>query len=279
MGQPDPQQIGRLARAEVHTTHRVSGGSTSDAVRMDLVDGRSVFVKHTRNAPRGLFRAEAEGLSWLAQPGSVHAPDVIGVDDDWIALEWIDQGDRTPATDEALGRGIARMHRAGADTFGAPWAGFAGSVPVPNAPADDWPTFLAERRLIPIAHAAALPADMLRRLDDVLARLPDLVGPREPPARLHGDLWAGNHMTDANGRPVLIDCDAYGGHREVDLAMMLLFGGYGDRVVAAYEEEFPLDPDWRDRVEFNQLLPLLVHCAMLGGSWVARTDEVLRNLA
>lgn len=279
MGQPDPSHIARLAGADVHTTRRVPGGSTSDAVRMDLLDGRSVFVKHTRNAPRGMFRAEAEGLAWLAAPGSVDVPAVIAVDSDWIALEWIEQGDRTPATDEALGRGLARMHRAGADAFGAPWPGFAGSVPVPNEPLDDWPAFLAERRLIPVAHAAGLPVQMLRRLDDVLARLPDLLGPPEPPSRLHGDLWAGNHMTRMDGRPVLIDCDAYGGHREVDLAMMLLFGGFGDRVIAAYDEEFPLAPGWRDRVEVNQLLPLLVHCAMLGAAWHDRTDDVLKSLA
>ena len=263
MGQPDPSHIARLAGADVHTTRRVPGGSTSDAVRMDLLDGRSVFVKHTRNAPRGMFRAEAEGLAWLAAPGSVDVPAVIAVDSDWIAL----------------GRGLARMHRAGADQFGAPWPGFAGSVPVPNEPLDDWPAFLAERRLIPVAHAAGLPVQMLRRLDDVLARLPDLLGSPEPPSRLHGDLWAGNHMTDLDGRPVLIDCDAYGGHREVDIAMMLLFGGFGDRVIAAYDEEFPLATGWRDRVEVNQLLPLLVHCAMLGAAWHDRTADVLKSLA
>lgn len=279
MGQLDPSHIARLAGSEVQATRRVSGGSTSQAMRIDLTDGRSLFVKQTHGAPPGLFGSEADGLAWIAAPGSVRVPEVIGTGDDWLALEWIEQGERTAATDEELGRGLARMHRSGADAFGAPWAGFAGSVPVPNDPADDWPSFLAERRLLPVAHAARLPHDMLRRLDHVVARLPQLVGPPEPPSRLHGDLWAGNHLTDRAGRPVLIDCDAYAGHREVDIGMMLLFGGFGDRVIDAYEEEFPLAPGWRERVEVNQLLPLLVHCAMLGASWLPQTDAVLRNLA
>lgn len=257
----------------------VGGGSTSTGRAVRLSDGQRLFAKHTPGALPGLFRSEAEGLAWLAEPGRVRVPAVIAVDDDWLVLEWIDEGPRTTATDEQLGRAIARMHRAGADAFGASWPGFAGSVPVPNEPLDGWPAFLAERRLIPIAHAASLPPEMLRRLDALIPRLTDLLGPTEPPSRLHGDLWAGNHMTDAEGRPVLIDCDAYGGHREVDIGMMLLFGGFGERVLAAYDEEFPLAPGWRERVELNQLLPLLVHCAMLGSPWFARTDRVLRSLA
>lgn len=265
--------------SQVASTGPVGGGSTSTGLAVTLTSGERLFVKHTPAAPHGLFRGEADGLAWLAEPGAVRVPAVVAVDDDWLVLEWIDEGPRSAATDEELGRALARMHRAGADAYGAPWPGFAGSVPVPNAPLDDWPAFLAERRLLPIARAAGLPGEMMRHLDALIPRLPDLLGPDEPPSRLHGDLWAGNHMTDAEGRPVLIDCDAYGGHREVDIGMMLLFGGFGDRVLAAYDEEFPLAPGWRDRVELNQLLPLLVHCAMLGGSWFARTDGILRSLA
>jgi fructosamine-3-kinase len=271
--------IEQATGSTVASTSRVGGGSTSTGVAVTLATGERLFAKRTPGAPAGLFHGEAEGLAWLAEPGCVRVPAVMAVDDDWLVLEWIDEGPRSAATDEALGGAIARMHRAGADAFGAPWPGFAGSVPVPNEPRDDWPTFLAEQRLIPIAKAARLPPDMMRRLHALIPRLPDLLGPPEPPSRLHGDLWAGNHMTDAQGRPVLIDCDAYGGHREIDIGMMLLFGGFGDRVIAAYDEEYPLAPGWQDRVELNQLLPLLVHCAMLGSGWFARTDGVLRGLA
>jgi len=271
--------IEQATGARVAGSVAVGGGSTSTGVAVTLADGRRLFAKHTPGAPPGLFRGEASGLAWLAEPGSVRVPAVVAVDDDWLVLEWIDEGPRSADSDEQLGRGLARMHRAGADAFGAPWPGFAGSVPVPNEPLDDWPSFLAERRLTPIARAAGLPGEMMRRLDALIPRLPDMLGPTEPPSRLHGDLWAGNHMTDAEGRPVLIDCDAYGGHREVDIGMMLLFGGFGERVLAAYDEEFPLAPGWRERVELNQLLPLLVHCAMLGGSWFARTDGLLRSLS
>ncbi len=277
MGPPDPEHIAQLAGSQVHTTTRISGGYVSDAVRVHMANGQSVFVKHTRHAPAGLFRSEAAALAWISDAG-VRVPHVVGVGDDWLALEWIDEGEFTPQAQEALGRGIARMHRAGAERFGAPWDGFAGPVPVPNDARDTWPAFLAECRIIPLAHASSLPAETWRRLDSLLANLPDLLGPPEPPARVHGDLWAGNRMVNSEGIPVLIDPDAYGGHREMDLAMMRLFGGFPERVFDAYAEEFPLAPDWAERVQVNQLVPVLVHCAMYGGKWIGDADQILRSV-
>jgi len=276
---PDPHAIARAAGSSVITTRTVPGGDICRAIRIDLLDMRAVFVKYRDHAPAGLFASEAEGLRWLSAPGALRVPRVLAVGDAWLALEWIDRGTADADADEALGRGLARIHRAGADAFGAPWQGFIGTVAVPNHPRPDWPTFLAECRLIPLARAAGLDADCRQLLEAVLARLPALVGPPEPPARLHGDLWAGNRMTDAAGQPVLVDPACYGGHREVDLAMMLMFGGFSERVFAAYHEEYPLQPGWRERVPLNQLIPLLVHAALFGGGYVASVRRALQSLA
>ncbi|HYP91419.1 MAG TPA: fructosamine kinase family protein, partial [Polyangiaceae bacterium] len=107
------------------------------------------------------------------------------------------------------------------------------------------------------------------------ARLAGLVGPGEPPARLHGDLWSGNLHVDAAGAPCLIDPAVYGGHREVDLAMMRLFGGFGERVFAAYHEAFPLAPGYAERVTLYQLYPLLVHVNLFGGGYVRSVESSL----
>ena len=116
-------------------------------------------------------------------------------------------------------------------------------------------------------------------MEAVCERLPELAGPPEPPARLHGDLWSGNAMADADGRPWLIDPSAYGGHREVDLAMLRLFGAPSPRIFAAYEEAAPLAEGWEERVELWQLLPLLVHAVLFGGSYVAAAEQVARRYA
>ncbi|MDZ7732748.1 MAG: fructosamine kinase family protein [Acidimicrobiia bacterium] len=108
-------------------------------------------------------------------------------------------------------------------------------------------------------------------------RLPDLVGPPEPPARLHGDLWAGNLLIAADGAPWLVDPAPYGGHREVDLAMMRLFGGFGPACYAAYDEAHPLAPGHEERIGLYQLYPLLVHVTLFGGGYAGRTAEVVRR--
>lgn len=115
-------------------------------------------------------------------------------------------------------------------------------------------------------------------IERVIARLPLLVGPDEPMARLHGDLWSGNAATDARGRPVLFDPAVFAGHREVDLAMMRLFGGFSARVFEAYEEVWPLAPRWQERVALYQLLPLLAHAALFGGSYVASVESTLARV-
>lgn len=265
----------------------VAGGDINRAERMTLADGRELFVKHRPGAPAGMYAAEAAGLAWLAQAGALRTPAVVAVGEAapprFLALEWIARGRPGPGHDEALGRGLAALHRAGAPAFGLGEDNFIGSLPQRNAPLPAWPAFYAERRLAPMAQAAveagALPASFLEALERLRPRLPDLCGPPEPPARLHGDLWGGNAMSDAGGAPVLIDPAVYGGHREVDLAMMRLFGGFGQRVFAAYAEAHPLADGHADRVELHQLYPVLVHVVLFGGGYARSAERIVRRYA
>jgi fructosamine-3-kinase len=117
-----------------------------------------------------------------------------------------------------------------------------------------------------------------RGFDALFARLDELCGPPEPPARLHGDLWGGNLLVDELGAPCLIDPAVYGGHREVDLAMMRLFGGFSSRVFAAYEEASPLADGHEERIALHQLYPLLVHAALFGGGYGAQVEAHLARL-
>jgi fructosamine-3-kinase len=116
-------------------------------------------------------------------------------------------------------------------------------------------------------------------VEGVCARIADLAGPPEPPARLHGDLWRGNVLADREGRPWLIDPSCFGGHREVDLAMLRLFGAPSERVFAAYEERAPLAEGWEERLALWQLSPLLVHAVLFGGSYREAAEGVARRYA
>jgi fructosamine-3-kinase len=253
--------------------------------RVALADGGSVVVKY---GPDGAVAAEAASLRWLAEAHAVPVPSVLGEDDDWLVLAWVEPGGSSAPAAEELGRALAALHGAGAPAFGqAPpggpvdaWIGLAAMV---NEPAPSWPEWYAEYRIAPYLKrcltARTLTVDDAAVVERVIEKLPELAGPAEPPARLHGDLWRGNVVWSAAGPAVLIDPAAHGGHRETDLAMLALFGCPDlDRVLAAYREVAPLADDWRRRVTLHQLFPLLVHAELFGGGYPAQAVAAARRV-
>jgi fructosamine-3-kinase len=272
-----PASLGAVVARE-----RVAGGDINDAWAVTLDDGRRMFVKTRPDAAPDEYATEAAGLAWLAEPGALRLPAVLAVDPAFLALEWIEPGRLSAAGTAELGRGLARLHAAGAPRFGGERPLRMGDVVLPDTPvAGGWPEFFAQRRLLPLARMArdrgALSAAGARTVEAVCARLADVGGPPEPPARVHGDLWSGNVLAGADGRPWLVDPAAHGGHREGDLAMLRLFGGIGEAAFAAYAQERPLAEGWEERVALHQLVPLLVHAILFGGGYGARAEQAARR--
>ena len=279
-------ELERTLGSAVAKTSSLGGGSINDSFRVTLADGRVVFVKTHGNPPPNMFDAEARGLQWLEEAGAIRVPRVIAVSDRrpaYLALEMLTPEDRRRSFDEELGRSLAALHAFGAPSFGLDHDNFIGRLPQSNATAPDWPTFYWTSRLEPQLRLAfdrgLVDRSMRARFDSLKSALPRLVGPDEPPARLHGDLWGGNLHVDESGGPCLIDPAVYGGHREVDLAMMRLFGGFGRRVFAAYDEAFPLASGASERIDLYQLYPLLVHVNLFGGSYLGSVDRALSSYA
>jgi fructosamine-3-kinase len=276
-----------LGTAVVATTP-VAGGDICTATRLRLSDGRSALVKTRPFAPPGFFAAEARGLGWLAAADALPVAEVLAVRDDCLVLAWVEPVKPSAEAAIAFGRGLARLHATGADTFGATEDGFIASLPLPNGSASTWPEFYATRRVLPYLKLASdrghIDAADVAAVEAVVRRLVALAGPQEPPARLHGDLWGGNVVwtsDPATGQHgVLIDPAAHGGHRESDLAMLALFGlPHLQRVLDAYQEAAPLSPGWEERQPLHQLFPLLVHTALFGGRYGGLAGDAARRLA
>jgi fructosamine-3-kinase len=254
-------------------SRRVSGGSINDAFHVQLADGRPAFVKTRGDARPGEFAAEAAALAWLAEPGAVRIPEVLEVDDGYLALQWVEPGALSAAGEEELGRGLARLHASGASAAPNPTL-WIGPLEFDVAPAGSWPEFYAERLVRPLLDRGAVDRDPVDRLCD---RMAEFTGPEEPLSRLHGDLWSGNVLADGDGRPWLIDPSAYAGHREIDLAMLRLFGGPSSRVLDAYQEVHPLAPGHEDRVTLHQLFPLVIHAVLFGGGYRRSAEDAARR--
>jgi fructosamine-3-kinase len=274
------QALGR----EVETLEPMSGGDVAQAFRVTLADGETVFAKTRSGGPPDFFSTEAAGLTWLREAEAVPVPRVLDASDDppALILEWIETGPPHAEGEASFGRALAALHASGAPSFGRADRRSTGSRGLPNDPCETWVEFYATQRLLPLARLAsdarALPPSAIRELEKVADRLDALGGPPEPPARLHGDLWAGNRLVGAGGVSWLIDPASHGGQREFDLAMMRLFGGFGAACFAAYAELSPLADGWQERVLLHQLAPLVVHAIKFGGGYVGATQRALDAL-
>ncbi|WP_328558775.1 fructosamine kinase family protein [Streptomyces coelicoflavus] len=264
------------------TAERPLSGALTE---VDLDDGRTVMVKLV-DGP-GAARAEAAGLRWLTDAGTVRVSAVHGVDGSRLVSDRVTQGPSSARAAVRFGRDLAGLHAAGAPAFGAappggPEEAYIGLAPMRNAPGDDWPRWYAAHRVLPYLRRA-FDAGTVRTgeaadVERVCERLPELAGPAEPPARLHGDLWSGNVLWGADGHVHLIDPAAHGGHRETDLAMLRLFGcPQLDRILAGYEETAPLADGWAGRVGVHQLFPLLVHAVLFGRGYAEQAVAAART--
>ncbi len=251
----------------------------------------ATFVKRRADAPAGFFRWEAAGLAWLGEAAADGGTAVVGVRevrDGGVVLDRIDTGPATPAAARDFGRSLAATHDTGAAAFGTGppgWVGdgWIGRQVLPIGTFDRWGEFYATARLEPYARAASrignLSAPDARAVDRVCRRLVDgEFDDDAPPARIHGDLWAGNVLYAGPGRrarAVLIDPAAHGGHRLTDLAMLALFGTqHLERVLSGYAEGAALRPDWRALIGLHQLHPLLVHAVTYGAGYGRQAGDV-----
>jgi fructosamine-3-kinase len=267
-------ELAKALGSDITQVVSVSGGDINAAHRVTLADGRRVFVKSHDSPPPGMFAAEAFGLEWL-RDGPIRVPKVLGQAESWLALEWIDMRGRPDSV--AFGRALAGLHQLGLPTFGIDelQPSYLATLPQDTKPEPDWPTFYVEHRLRPLFRRAKLGMD--DELDRLRARA-DVFGPPEKPARLHGDLWWGNVSaipTAGAAIPVIFDPAVYGGHREIDLAMLALFGGLPDALVEAYDEAWPLAAGWRERIVLHQIYPLAAHACLFGGGYGEQARSAL----
>ncbi len=263
----------------------VVGGDINDAVRVDTQDAR-YFVKWNAHPRPRIFEAEARGLNLLASVNALRVPRVIALIDRPAAqvLEWIEPGTNKSAAAEALGRGLAQQHRSTAQTYGLDHDNYIGSTPQRNDPAQSWIKFFRERRLgvqRDLAQRSGhLTSNRARRLDRVMDRLDRWIDDSQVvPALLHGDLWGGNTLIDAQSQPVLIDPAVYYGDREAEMAFTELFGGFDARFYAAYHEAWQLDRGYASRRDLYNLYHLLNHLNLFGEGYGGAVDAVLQRYA
>ncbi len=269
----------------ITSSSAVGGGCINNASRLETTTG-TFFLKWNSNCAGDMFLREAQGLREMkkACKGSLIIPEVyavssMGENSGYIVLEYLNPGYMSSGGDEALGSGLAQMHKFTNDRFGFYDDNYCGTTPQNNSWTTGWTEFFRDNRLRYllglIQKRRPFSAGERHIYDRLLDRIPDMLPQESVPVLIHGDLWSGNYMITAKG-PALIDPAAYYADREMEMSIMTLFGGFSGRFFEGYNEVNPLPPGWKERNKLYQLYHILNHYHLFGGGYGSQALHVAK---
>ena len=282
-----PTLIPEAIKAEIQSRLNVKilndtplhGGDINSAARLDLDNDSSVFIKWNTDTPSDMFSSEAEGLELLATADcGLHIPAVILQSEQFLVIEFIEESPTGDSFD--FGVQLAQMHKKSNELFGLQESNYIGRLSQSNKYHPDWLEFFFRERLEPQVKMAIDSGKLEPGLGAIFDRVMNYTYirfPEEPPALLHGDLWAGNYMFTTDGKTSIYDPAVYFGHREMDLAMTHLFGGFEPEFYHGYMKEYPLEEGYEERFKLCNLYPILVHANLFGGSYTRKAETLLRQ--
>jgi protein-ribulosamine 3-kinase len=281
-------QLGKKLKQKLHfkRVQPVSGGSINHAARLDTSWGIYFLKANDSFQYPQMFEKEARGLAALKNTGLITIPDVIftGEEDglSFIILRFIESKSKVNDFWEKFGVELAQIHRHTSPYFGYEEDNYIGSLVQCNNKHNKWTDFFIEERLekqlsLAIQNGRMNTAD-INIFKNIYLKIESLF-PEEAPSLLHGDLWSGNFITGNSGEPCLIDPAVYYGHREMDLAMTKLFGGFDETFYHAYQSEFPIEPGHDERVDLCNLYPLMVHVNLFDGGYLSQVKSILKRFS
>jgi len=266
----------------IQSVSSVGGGSINDVYSLETTAGVFFVKKNSASRYPGMFEKEASGLELLANTNEIDTPKVVTFgskdDDSFLILDFIQSAEKQDGFWEDFGRRLANLHKHSQDSFGLKHDNYIGSLKQSNRFYLSWTDFFREERLEAQVKLARdnrrMGGETVAAFERFYRKLEELF-PKEPPALLHGDLWSGNFMVNEKGLAVIIDPAVYFGHREMDLAMSQLFGGFHASFYEAYHRNFPLEKGWQQRMDYYNLYPLMVHVNLFAGSYLESVKRIL----
>ena len=260
----------------------VGGGSINETYKVKTNEGDFFVKKNSVSLYPQMFEKEVRGLQILRATNEIDTPEIIDIgesgNDSFLILKFINTGEKTSSFWDDFGRQIARLHKHTNSYFGLDHNNYIGSLHQHNNKHDNWSDFFREERLERQVKLArnnnAVDRETVTAFDRFYTRLGEIF-PEESPAILHGDLWGGNFMVSETGNPVIIDPAIYYGHREMDLGMSKLFGGFDGQFYLSYNRYYPLENGWEERLNYCNLYPLMVHVNLFGGGYLKSVMAII----
>ena len=277
------EKIQDWAKCNISKQKSVGGGSIAQTNLIRLEDGRTCFLKTGSFSP-DVFLKEANGLNEIRKANCIRVPEVFLVDDTFLLLEYIEEGRKDQNFFLKFGELLADLHSRTTFKFGFKEDNYIGFTPQRNIPtkseAESWLDFYYNKRLLfqyKLAEKNNLVGNELKNGFIVLEnRIEEILeGSEEKPCLLHGDLWGGNYLCDLESNPVLVDPAVYYGHREADLAMTKLFGGFTEQFYHAYRRKKPLPQGYDYRENIYLLYHVLNHLNLFGNSYYGQAVRLV----
>ena len=264
----------------------VGGGSINETYRVIINSDKKFFLK--LNAAKkfpSLFEKEKNGLEFLAKQNIIKVPEIVICENveevQLLLIEWIDTGSKNQLFWQKFGEQLAKLHAITNEQFGFVEDNYMGALPQCNTPTKNWIDFFIHNRLQPQIKLAEenqlLKSKHINAFEKLYLQLNNIFD-KEKPSLLHGDLWSGNYMCDADSRPALIDPAVYFGHRSMDIAMTTLFGGFDKQFYESYNYHFPFPDNYREQWEVCNLYPLLIHLNLFGSSYLSQIERILKKI-
>jgi len=262
----------------------VGGGSINETFKLSTTAGNFFIKKNSASLYPHMFQKETQGLKLLSYADVIATPEVVGIgesnNESFLILKFIDGGLKKSSFWDIFGQQLANLHKNTDEYFGLNHDNYIGSLEQLNNQHSNWSDFFREERLETQVRLARNNGKIEKRtvsvFDNFYTKL-DNIFPAEPPALLHGDLWGGNFMVNELGSPVIIDPAVYYGHREMDLGMSQLFGGFDKQFYVSYNKYHPLENGWEERMEYCNLYPLMVHVNLFGGGYIQSVKSILQK--
>lgn len=276
-------EISKDLNENVISYSSVSGGDINHALKLETSDNIYFCKYNTSIQHSGIILSELEGLKALSY-NDVRIPQIKAHIEmpalSAIVLEWISS---IPISSSNLGQislseQLVSLHRSTKNQYGASKDNYIGSLHQTNKWYDNFIEYYFESRLLPqfkIAFDNEYIQDR-KVIDSLSKRIANII-PIEKPTLIHGDLWSGNYMISKNNMAYLIDPSVSYGHREMDIAMLHLFGQVPDEVMRIYNNEIPLSKGWIDRMDIFQLYYLLVHLNIFGKSYLSQVQSIIER--
>lgn len=275
-------------QADVHikNVHPAHGGDINQCFILDTTAGQFFIKINAALFGRDFFEKEARGLMAILETGALKTPQPLFDgkfhQEIYLVMEYLPSAEKGPGFWPSFAKGLALLHKKSNLEFGWHESNYIGRLVQQNGFQTDWVSFYIENRILCNIQKAIdkqlLNASDLQHAEKLCARLPGLM-PAEPPSLLHGDLWSGNFMSLSDGRAAIFDPAVYYGHRETDIAMTYLFGGFDDAFYNNYDAEFPLSAGWKERLPLFQLYPLLIHLLLFGGHYQQLVKNILKKFS